>query len=68
MKFSPPSSSSWKTPNDDNQNELEQNGNNARAVDALGRRAMCIVGVELLQRCVVPGSVMRTFWQRAAPN
>ncbi|MCB1624716.1 MAG: PQQ-binding-like beta-propeller repeat protein, partial [Pseudomonadales bacterium] len=55
-------------PNDDNQNELEQNGNNARAVDALGRRAMCIVGVELLQRCVVPGSVMRTFWQRAAPN
>ncbi len=43
-------------------------GNNARRVDALGRRALCVVGVELLQRCVLPGSVMRTFWQRAAPN
>lgn len=38
------------------------------SVDALGRRAFCIVGVEVLQRCIVPGSVVRTFWQRAANN
>lgn len=33
-------------------------------VDPLGRRAICVVGVEVLQHCVVPGSVVRTFWQR----
>ena len=35
-------------------------------VDALGRRALCVVGVEVLQHCVVPGSVVRTFWERRA--
>jgi type IV pilus assembly protein PilY1 len=33
-------------------------------VDPLGRRGVCVVGVEVLKRCVVPGSVVRTFWQR----
>ena len=37
-------------------------------VDAVGRRAFCVVGVEVLQRCVVPGSVVRTYWQRSANN
>ena len=32
--------------------------------DALGRTALCMVGVEVLRRCVPPGNVVRTFWQR----
>lgn len=36
--------------------------------DALGRRALCMVGVEVLQKCVLPGSVVRSFWQRSAVN
>jgi type IV pilus assembly protein PilY1 len=36
--------------------------------DALGRRALCMVGVEVLQQCVAPGSVVRTFWQRNTSN
>jgi type IV pilus assembly protein PilY1 len=45
-------------------------GNTSAAItrDALGRRALCMVGVEVLQQCVAPGSVVRTFWQRTAPN
>lgn len=35
-------------------------------VDALGRRSLCVVGVEVLQHCVVPGGVVRTFWERHA--
>ena len=31
--------------------------------DALGRRAVCVVGVEVLQQCVAPGGVVRTFWE-----
>jgi hypothetical protein len=45
----------------------DPNRNGALApVDALGRRALCVVGVEVLQHCVVPGSVVRTFWERRA--
>jgi type IV pilus assembly protein PilY1 len=33
--------------------------------DALGRRALCMVGVEVLNTCVLPGGVVRTFWQHA---
>jgi type IV pilus assembly protein PilY1 len=36
--------------------------------DALGRRTLCVVGVEVLQRCVPPGSVVRTYWQRDAAS
>ena len=35
-------------------------------VDALGRRSLCVVGVEVLQHCVAPSGVVRTFWQRSA--
>ena len=31
--------------------------------DALGRRALCMVGVEVLNQCVLPGGAVRTFWQ-----
>lgn len=34
--------------------------------DPLGRRGLCVVGVEVLRRCVVPGSVVRTWWQRTS--
>jgi type IV pilus assembly protein PilY1 len=37
-------------------------------LDPLGRRGFCVVGVEVLKRCVVPGSVVRTYWQRTANN
>ncbi|MGQ0836092.1 MAG: pilus assembly protein [Gammaproteobacteria bacterium] len=36
--------------------------------DALGRRALCLVGVEVLRKCVGPGDVVRTFWQRTNTN
>lgn len=36
--------------------------------DALGRRGFCVVGVEVLRRCVVPGGLVRTYWQRNANN
>lgn len=36
--------------------------------DALGRRGLCIVGVEVLQRCVVPGGVVRSYWRRVAED
>ncbi len=39
-------------------------GSGLDGADALGRRAVCFVGVEVLKRCVLPGSVVRTFWQR----
>ncbi len=34
--------------------------------DALGRRGLCVVGVEVLRRCVVPSSVVRTWWRRTS--
>ena len=37
-------------------------------LDPLGRRGLCVVGVEVLKRCVVPGSVVRTWWQRTADD
>jgi len=43
-------------------------GNGADGLDPLGRRGFCVVGVEVLKRCVVPGSVVRTWWQRTADN
>jgi type IV pilus assembly protein PilY1 len=36
--------------------------------DALGRKALCMVGVEVLNQCVLPGGVVRTFWQHAPPQ
>jgi type IV pilus assembly protein PilY1 len=37
---------------------------NGNGVDQLGRRAVCLVGVEVLNRCVQPDGVVRTFWRR----
>ncbi|MGD9597606.1 MAG: pilus assembly protein [Steroidobacteraceae bacterium] len=39
-------------------------GNNDPNLDELGRRALCVVGVEVLRKCVSPGGVVRTYWQR----
>jgi type IV pilus assembly protein PilY1 len=36
--------------------------------DELGRRGFCAVGVEVLSKCVNPGGVVRSFWQRSAPD
>jgi type IV pilus assembly protein PilY1 len=36
--------------------------------DVLGRRGVCMVGVEVLRKCVPPGNVVRTFWQRRTVN
>lgn len=36
--------------------------------DALGRRGVCMAGVEVLRKCVPPGNVVRTFWQRGTVN
>jgi len=33
-------------------------------LDELGRRALCVVGVEVLRKCIQPGGVVRTYWQR----
>jgi type IV pilus assembly protein PilY1 len=38
------------------------------ATDALGRRGVCSVGVEVLKRCIAPGGVVRTYWRRSADN
>ncbi len=38
------------------------------APDALGRRGLCVVGVEVLQRCVMPGGVVRSYWRRLAED
>lgn len=37
-------------------------------VDPPVRRAHCIVGVEVLGKCVPPGGVIRTFWQRVGTD
>ncbi|MEZ5499267.1 MAG: PilC/PilY family type IV pilus protein [Steroidobacteraceae bacterium] len=39
-------------------------GSGGDGVDAAGRRVICASGVEVLNRCVVPQGVVRTFWQR----
>lgn len=44
------------------------NGTGTDGIDPLGRRGFCVVGVEVLKRCIVPGSVVRTWWQRTADN
>ncbi|MGE3667037.1 MAG: pilus assembly protein [Steroidobacteraceae bacterium] len=33
-------------------------------LDELGRRALCVVGVEVLSKCVQPSGVVRTYWER----
>lgn len=34
------------------------------AIDSLGRRGLCMVGVQILKHCIAPQSVLRTYWQR----
>lgn len=43
-------------------------GDDAAGLDPLGRRGFCVVGVEVLKRCVVPGAVVRTWWRRTADD
>jgi type IV pilus assembly protein PilY1 len=47
-------------PNDPNQGRIPR--------DSLGRRGLCVVGVEVMRSCVSPGNVVRTFWQRPTTN
>ena len=47
---------------------LENVGRDAAGADALGRRSFCVVGTEILGRCVVPGSVVRNYWRRVADD
>ncbi len=47
------------------ESRLDDNNPNAPpGADELGRRSFCAVGVEVLSRCLGPGGVVRTFWQR----
>ncbi len=39
-------------------------GGGDEGLDELGRRALCVVGVEVLRKCIQPGGVVRTYWQR----
>lgn len=39
-------------------------GGEPGAIDNLGRRSLCMVGVQILKHCVAPQSVLRTYWQR----
>jgi type IV pilus assembly protein PilY1 len=48
--------------------EAKREGQVDPNADALGRRGICSVGVEVLKRCIVPGGVVRTFWRRSADN
>ncbi len=47
---------------------LENVGRDAEGADPLGRRSFCVVGTEILGRCVVPGSVVRNYWRRVAED
>jgi type IV pilus assembly protein PilY1 len=47
-------------PNDPNQGRIPR--------DSLGRRGLCVVGVEVMRNCVAPGNTVRTFWQRPTTN
>ncbi|MCU0757902.1 MAG: PilC/PilY family type IV pilus protein [Steroidobacteraceae bacterium] len=46
----------------------EPGGDAQAGLDPLGRRGFCVVGVEVLRRCVIPGAVVRTWWQRVADD
>jgi type IV pilus assembly protein PilY1 len=50
------------------ESRLDGNGNDNGDLDELGRRTFCAVGVEVLAKCLSPGGVVRTFWQRSAPD
>lgn len=43
-------------------------GGESGQTDALGRISPCFVGVEVLKKCVQPGDVVRTFWQRTSDD
>lgn len=43
-------------------------GGGPTETDALGRISPCFVGVEVLKKCVRPGDVVRTFWQRTSDD
>ena len=39
-------------------------GGGNQGLDELGRRALCVVGVEVMRKCVRPSGVVRTYWER----
>jgi type IV pilus assembly protein PilY1 len=47
---------------------LENVGRGAEGADALGRRASCRIGVEVLGRCVESDGVVRSYWRRIADD
>jgi type IV pilus assembly protein PilY1 len=50
----------------ENVNAREGEGEAPPGADELGRRGLCTIGPEILQRCVAPGSVVRNYWRRIA--
>jgi type IV pilus assembly protein PilY1 len=50
----------------ENVNARDGEGVAPPGADELGRRGLCAIGPEILQRCVVPGSVVRSYWRRIA--
>lgn len=50
------------------ESRLADDPQSADNADELGRRGFCAVGVEVLSKCVNPGGVVRSFWQRSAPD
>jgi type IV pilus assembly protein PilY1 len=49
---------------DGNGGDDGQGGDGRDGLDELGRRALCVVGVEVLRKCVQPSGVVRTYWER----
>lgn len=46
---------------------LAASGANAgQGSDQIGRRGLCAIGLEVLQRCVAPDAVVRSYWRRIA--
>jgi type IV pilus assembly protein PilY1 len=37
-----------------------------QGTDQIGRRGLCAIGLEVLQRCVAPDAVVRSYWRRIA--
>ncbi|MEZ5458305.1 MAG: PilC/PilY family type IV pilus protein [Steroidobacteraceae bacterium] len=50
----------------ENVNARDGEGTAPPGADELGRRGLCTIGPEILQRCVAPGSVVRSYWRRVA--
>jgi type IV pilus assembly protein PilY1 len=48
------------------ENLAASGGTAGQGSDQIGRRGLCAIGLEVLRRCVAPGSVVRSYWRRIA--